>query len=204
MSVFQVLFVSFSVSYLGSIPPGTINVTTMQYALLGQKRSAFYFAIAASLVEFFYAGLTVQFQIFLSQTAGFSNYFQLIAGVAMIVLGVANLLSKKTKINLSTSQGSGRHGFKKGVILGLVNPLTIPFWLAITAYLQGNGFISLDGKLFWYYLIGISAGTFSLLLTVRSLGVKFKRIAENHFLVHQLPGIIFLLMGLWNLIGLLF
>jgi threonine/homoserine/homoserine lactone efflux protein len=203
MIALQVLIISFVVSYLGSIPPGTINVTTMQYAVLGQPRNSFYFALAASLMEFIYAGATVRFQLFLSETTAFSNYFQLITGVAMVALGFSNLFAKRSKLETTQNKTSARNGFKKGLILGLANPLTIPFWLAITAYLLGNNLITLEGGLFWYYLTGISMGTFALLLTVRGLGRKFQQIAENHFLVHQVPGIIFLLMGLWNLVGLL-
>lgn len=201
---FQVLIIAFFVSYLGSIPPGTINVTTMQYAVLNQSKNAFYFALGAALTEFLYAGLTVRFQLFLSETTIFSNYFQLISGIAMLVLGIVNLTAKSSKINLAKQPIPKRDGFKKGIILSVINPLTIPFWLAITAYLQVNGLIRLEGLFFWYYLVGISSGTFGLLLTVRAIGAKFQHFAENHFLVHQIPGVSFALMGLWNLGGLLF
>lgn len=202
----QVFIISFIVSFLGSIPPGTINITTMQYAVQGQMRAAFYFALAASITEFFYAGLTVRFQLFLSGTQIFETYFQLITGLGMVALGVVNLLAKSPKVENKeiVAVSSAVVGLKKGIVLGIMNPLTIPFWLAITAYLQGNKLITLVGPSFWIYLIGIATGTFSLLLTIRYLGTKFQQIAENHFIVHQIPGLSFILLGLWNLLDLLF
>lgn len=196
---YQVFIVSFVVSYLGSIPPGTINISTMQLTMQKHLRAALFFALAASLVEFVYAGVTVQFQIFLSDRPAFTENFQIITAAAMIILGVANLLSRANSGSFRTAtELKGRNGFKKGIILGLLNPLTIPFWLAVTAYLQANQWINLEGRNYWIYLTGITTGTFVLLLTVRKLGARFKNIADNQFLVHKLPGLIFIGLGIYN------
>lgn len=198
--IYQVLFISFLVSYLGSIPPGTINVTTMQMAVLGQRRGAFFFALGASLTEFVYAGITVRFQIFLSERPVITENFQIITAVAMLALGVVNMFGKvDSKKFSSTLELKGRNGFRLGIMLGVLNPLTVPFWLAVTAYLQSNSWIGLNGINFWVYLIGISTGTFVLLLTIMKAGLKFKTLAKNAFLVYRLPGIIFISLGLYNL-----
>ena len=197
----QVLVVAFIVSYVGSIPPGTINITSMQLSVQGLKRPAFFFAFAASLTEFIYAGITVKFQIYLSKHPAFTENFTIITAIAMIVLGVINLFSRTDtqKLIHKTSEMKGRNGFKRGVILGILNPLTIPFWLTVTAYLQANHWIDLEGALYWLYLVGISSGTLCLLLTVNSLGQKFTNIANNQFLVHKIPGLVFIGLGLYNL-----
>jgi len=202
----QVFIIAFVVSYLGSIPPGTINITSMQLSVQNHRRAAFFFALAASITEFIYAGVTVRLQIFLSEKPFFTEYFQIITALAMLALGVANLLTKTNSQSLlsKTTTPKGRNGFKLGVILGVLNPLTIPFWLAVTAYLQNHRLISLSGVNFWLYLSGISIGTFALLLTVNRLGARFTNIADNQLLVHRLPGIIFILIGLYNFIDWLF
>jgi len=202
----QVFIIAFVVSYLGSIPPGTINITSMQLSVQNHRRAAFFFALAASITEFIYAGVTVRLQIFLSEKPFFTEYFQIITALAMLALGVANLLTKTNSQSLlsKTTTPKGRNGFKLGVILGVLNPLTIPFWLAVTAYLQNHRLISLSGVNFWLYLSGISIGTFALLLTVNRLGARFTNIADNQLLVHRLPGIIFILLGLYNFIDWLF
>lgn len=199
--LYQVLIISFAVSYLGSIPPGTINVTTMQMTILGHKRGALFFALAASLTEFVYAGFTVRFQIFLSEKPVITENFQIITAVAMLVLAVVNLRAKTDSSGVyAKGELKGRNGFKQGFVLGILNPLTVPFWLAVTAYLQSNNWVSLSGNLFWIYLVGISTGTFALLMTVRSVGARFRQVADNNFLVHKVPGIVFLLLGLYNLV----
>lgn len=198
--IMQVLFIAFLVSYAGSIPPGTINVTTMQLSIQGKSRSAFFFALGASVTEFVYAGATVKFQIFLSERPLITDHFQIITALAMIILGMVNLTAKGGSKQFLVTAVKGRDGFKRGIILGVLNPLTIPFWLAVTAYLQSNNWIALDGILFWNYIIGISVGTFALLVTVNAIGSKFEQLASNTFLVYKTPGIIFLCLGFYNLI----
>lgn len=193
--ILQTLIVAFIVSYIGSIPPGTINVSVMQLAILKKRRAAIFFAFAASSVEFIYAGITVQFHIFLNNNPTISSYFQIITAIALIGLGLFNIFSKSTSASVKVdTRITGRHGFLRGIILGLLNPMTIPFWLAITTYLENDNWIDVEGYGFWMYLVGLSVGTFCLLLTVNASGRRFTRISDNPFLVHKVPG--FLLLGL--------
>ncbi|MEQ8338958.1 MAG: LysE family transporter [Cyclobacteriaceae bacterium] len=196
-----VFLIAFIVSYLGSIPPGTINISTMQLAIKGKRRAAAFLSLAASMVEFVYAGITVRFQLILSDSAWFTDHFYIITAIPMVVLGVANLWTSSDSRSFSARvKSTGRSGFKRGLILGLLNPLTLPYWLTVTAYLQTHKLISLEGALFWYYLAGISVGTFILLLSIIFLGKKFSSIADNQFLVHRLPGLIFIGLGTYNII----
>lgn len=196
----QTFIVSFIVSFLGSIPPGTINITTMQYSVQGHQRAALFFLLAASLTEFVYAGITVRFQLFLSESEILMDHFLIISAVAMIAIGVANLLTHTSSKKISQKiHIRGRNAFLKGVTVAILNPLTIPFWLAVTAYLQQRAWITLEGSHFWVYITGITLGTLALLYLVKVLGARYTQIADNHFLVHVIPGLTFIALGLINL-----
>ena len=196
----QVFVIAFIVSYLGSIPPGTINISVMQLAIQDKRRAAAFLSLAASMVEFIYAGITVRFQLILSESAWFTDHFYIITAIPMMVLGIANLRASSSSRTFSTrAEPTGRNGFRRGLVLGLLNPLTLPYWLTVTAYLQTHSLISLEGYSFWYYLTGISVGTFTLLLSILFLGKKFSNIADNQFLVHRLPGLIFIGLGTYNI-----
>jgi len=155
--IIQTLIVAFIISYIGSIPPGTINVSVMQLAILGKKRAAVFFAFAACAVEFVYAGITVQFRIFLNNNEEIADYFRIITSIALIGLGLWNIFSKSTASSVKVdTRITGRHGFLRGLILGFLNPMTIPFWLAITTYLENDGLINVQGYGYWVYLIGLA------------------------------------------------
>lgn len=202
--IIQTLIVAFVISYVGSIPPGTINVSVMQLSILKKHRAAIFFSLAACLVEFVYAGITVQFHIYLNTHPEIANYFRIVTAVALIGLGLWNLFSKSTSDSIKVdTKLTGRHGFLRGLILGFLNPMTIPFWLAITTYLENDGLVEVTELGFWSYLIGLSTGTFCLLLTVDALGKRFTRIADNKFLVHKVPGFILLALGVYYLLKLI-
>ncbi len=199
MPFIEVFIVAFVVSYAGSIPPGTINVSVMQLSIQNHRRAAVFLGIGASAVEFVYAGITVKFQQFLVANENLNFYFQIVTGGALVIMGLFNMFSRAKSSNFKQTQGVRRRiGFARGVVLGLVNPLTIPFWLAVTTYLETHKWINLIGNNFWAYISGLAAGTFILLVCVDLLGSKFQKIADNTFLVMRVPGIILMSMGVYN------
>ena len=200
--ILTVFVISFAISYFGSFSPGVANISVMKMAMQNHKRAAIFFSISSSLVEFGYAGLTVKFQIYLKQATQLDIYFQFITGIVLLIVGLFSLRNKQVSSNIKSEDiAKGREGFRKGIILGILNPMTIPFWLMVTAYLQNHNVIPLEGISFWIYLIGISSGTFCLLMTVLWLGKKFTKIADNQLLVHKAPGFLLIGLGIYTLVA---
>ena len=199
MSVLMVFLIGFLFSYIGSIPPGTINITTLQYAIQGKKQSALIFGFAAAFIEFFYAGAAVKFQIFLTESTSAAEYFKWISGSVLLILGAFNLIKKKTE-KAQKTVGEKRSAFKKGVLISLANPMAMPFWLMVTAYLQGVGWLMVTDQNILFYILGISTGTFALLASVTSIGEKFSMFQHNEFVIYRVPGMIFVAMGVWSFV----
>jgi threonine/homoserine/homoserine lactone efflux protein len=64
-------------------------------------------------------------------------------------------------------------GFRKGLLLSILNPLALPFWIGVTAYLKSQGWISLSTAAEVHsYLLGISLGALVLLISVAYLARK--------------------------------
>ncbi|MFT7031815.1 MAG: threonine/homoserine/homoserine lactone efflux protein [Cyclobacteriaceae bacterium] len=200
MILLTCFFVGLFFSFIGSIPPGTINITTMQYAMSNKKAAAISFAAAAALTEYFYAGIAVKFQMYLTENTSFSSNFQLVPGTVLIILGILNLVKQKFP-DPKPELGEKRNAFKKGVLVSLANPMAIPFWLAVTVYLQGMNWVDLSGYNYLIYVAGISTGTFLLLAVVTQLGARFAFGQRNKFIVYRVPGIIFLAMGVYTFLN---
>ena len=199
MNWISIFLIAAGVSYAGSIPPGSINMTVMQYAISGRKMAALSFALAASVVEFGYAIIAVQFQMFLSENTEIGFWFKVISGSVLVILGMYNLL-KKVSIKDVPIKGEKRGAFLKGTLVALANPLAIPFWLWVTLYLDSMGWIRLDDSNFLIYVAGVSIGTFLLLLTVSQLGAQFNFLRGNQTILYKIPGLIFIAMGIWTFI----
>ncbi|MEP1097457.1 MAG: LysE family transporter [Cyclobacteriaceae bacterium] len=196
--IFQVFLISFGISLLGTIPPATINITVMQLSLTKRAKSAFYLSLGAAIIDTTYAALAVQIQIYLSEKLEFTNYFYLIAAC---VLGVLGVFSIRSRVNSSQVElkDSGKTGFLKGIILGVLNPLAMPFWLGVTTYLQINGLINLMGINYWGYILGVFLGEVTLLFIIIRVGGRFTRVADNRTIVNVIPGVVFLFLALVNI-----
>lgn len=202
MELVLLFVIGFFFSYIGSIPPGSINISVLQLSLSGHTAAATRFAVIAAVVEFFYAYIAVKFQQIILSSQVMQDNFKLIAAIVLLVLGILSLRSgsgqKGWERKLETS------GLRKGFLVSVANPLAIPFWIAITAYLETNNWISLNSSNEFVYVSGISTGTISLLLTLVFLGKK----ASNFFMANQdkakkIPGIVLLTLGIYSLIQLL-
>lgn len=196
-----VLFIGLVVSYLGSIPPGTLNLTVIQLGIKEQHRAALNFALASAFVEFFYAGIAVKAQQYFMANPSFSGHFQLITGSLLLVIGLANLMARRKGQKTTSKAVSAKGGFWQGLVLSCFNPMAIPFWLAVTAALQSANWLLITDQNFVFYLLGISLGTFLLLLQASKLGVRLKHLQENSFLMYRLPGLILISLSAYTFYG---
>lgn len=189
--------VAFLFSFIGTIPPGTLNLTVIQLGLNQRIDAAWRMAFAAALIEYPYAWVAVGFQDFLSQSLEFRHHFHLISGFVMVALGVINLwASSKRSTFLQRFEASG---FRKGIVLSLLNPLAIPFWMAMTAYLKTYGWLNLSDRYeVQAYLIGVCTGTLVLLMSVAFLAGKVVNYFRSDSILKKIPGTVLILLGFYS------
>jgi threonine/homoserine/homoserine lactone efflux protein len=163
-------------------------------------------ALAAALIEYVYAAIAIKFQIFITSSPAIKENFQLITAVVLLALGGVNLLALRKKKGGETKPPvMASSGFRKGVLLSIGNPLAMPFWIAITAYLQSNSWVNFDDVPIWSYVLGISLGTLSVLSLLGLLSYKTgKFIKPDNKLIKIIPGIVLITLGLYSLILLYF
>lgn len=192
--------IAFFFSFIGSIPPGSINLSVIQLSLDNRLMAAMRFSFAAALIEFPYAFIAVKFESLITSSPLVLDNFKLIAAVVMILLGVVNLTSYSKSSTSKTLEKLKQSGFRKGVVLSILNPLAIPFWIGITAYLNHQQWINLSNdRLIVIYVLGISVGTFSLLAILAILSQYLGSFFRRNSLIQIIPGVIFLILGLYAL-----
>lgn len=159
-------------SFLGSIPLGSLNLTALQIYIYNQFKQVVYFALAASLVEFFYSYFAIRGELLLSQYPFINQIFSYITIAAFLILGVINLSSKEKPISIQSLHALNSvfvpldfRFIRKGFVLSILNPQAIPFWLVLSNFLEGQDlvkFYSIADTL--YYTSGVAVGTFFCLL----------------------------------------
>ena len=203
MGYLQNFILAFVFSFTGSIPPGTINLTILQVGIERKLNIALRFALAAALMEYPYAWLAVAFESYITSSPVIVDNFKLIGGIVMLVMGILNLLSaRKPTAFLNKLQGSG---FRRGIILGILNPMAIPYWIAMTAYMRLQGWIEFSDSYHLHaYLLGVSVGAFVILMMIAQLAQRMITAYRPGSFVKFIPGVVLVILGLYTFIQYLF
>lgn len=200
--------IAFAVSFLGSIPLGSLNLTVLQIYLNHHFRSVVYFSFAAGLVEFFYSYVAVRGEVFLLENPNLNQVFSYITIVIFFFLGFINLLSKPKPVSSRTLDAlnvifepNDFRFFRKGLILSILNPQAIPFWLVLSNFLGKRGLVQFNSIAdTFYYTLGVAFGTSVCLIVfvfVAGTMVKQKQIRAEK--LNRFIGLIFLSMGIFQL-----
>lgn len=199
MIVVITFLLAFATSFIGSIPPATINLSVVQLGLENRMNIAWRFASAAALVEYPYAWLAIKFESLITSSPVVLENFQLITAVVMLTLGALNLWSAEKPSKFTKRFNDS--GFRRGLILGLLNPLALPFWIGFTAYFKSQHWITLSTTLELHaYLVGVSTGAFLLLMLLAFLAKKIVTNFENNTWLKRIPGFAMVVLGVYSLI----
>lgn len=199
MDLIWVFLIGAFFSFIGSIPPGTLNLSVLQLGLEGKINTALRFALAVSIIEYPYTWIGVQFEYWITSSPMIIDNFQLVTAIVMITIGALNLWSAEKPTNFSVKFNDS--GFRRGLILSVLNPMAIPFWIGITAYLKAQGWIDLSSvALLHSYVFGTSVGAMVLLTLFAFMAKKLAGYVKNNRIVKRVPGFTLLILGIYAFI----
>ena len=194
MNYLQVFLLGFIFSFVGSIPPGTLNLSVLQMGLEGKIKAAFRFALAVAIVEYPYTWIGVQFEYLISNSPWIIDNFQLIVAVVMTALGILNLLPARKSTGFAKKFEES--GFRRGLILSILNPMAIPYWMGFTAYMKAQGWIDLATTgLLHSYVFGTAVGAMALLSVLIFFARRVAPYMAGSKWVKIVPGIVLLILG---------
>ncbi|WP_246254540.1 LysE family transporter [Pedobacter foliorum] len=140
---------------IGYIPPGNINLTVVQITITRGLRQALYFIMAFSTVEIFFTFGVMRFVQWLSSEIKLDNIIDVIMVFMFGILGVITWRSRK---EMPKADYSKKDSIKYGLILGVVNPMQIPYWLFVGTYLISHEWIDIGYLSLSVFSIGSGIG----------------------------------------------
>lgn len=170
-------FIGFVVSFLGSIPIGTVNLAVIQTTVNSNFKSGFYFSLGATIVELIYSAIAIKFIAFLLDNKSVDIFIQIFSVPVFIVLAVMYFRKGEPEMGVNQEIKRGKN-FYNGLVIGLVNPLQIPFWIAYGSYLLSNDWIRNEEALINVFIVGISLGTLLILTLIAFLSKKLVSVFE--------------------------
>ena len=126
----RIFFWGMIISFIGSLPLGTLNVAAMQIGIQESIKDAMYFSLGSLLVEMIYVRISlvgidwVRKQEKVMKAMEWITFF-IIAALAAGSF-VAAMQSSGDSKNLLLN--NNMHRFLLGMFLCAINPVQIPFW----------------------------------------------------------------------------
>lgn len=153
--LFLTLFLGIILNMLGYIPPGNINLTVVQITITRGIRQALYFIGAFSAVEVLFTFGVMRFVQWLSSEINLENTIDV---VMVVMFGVLGVLTWKSRKEMPKADYSKKDSIRYGLLLGVVNPMQIPYWLFVGTYLISHEWIDIGYLSLSVFSIGSGIG----------------------------------------------
>ncbi|WP_298263982.1 LysE family transporter [uncultured Lutibacter sp.] len=203
MDYFLHVFYGVLMAYIGLISPGMLNMTALKISLSTNKKESIKFALGASLVVFFQAGIALFFADYFVKNPKIIEVLKVIGVFVFFILSVLFFILSRKVLNAKTTKGA-RNYFLKGIAMSVVNMLAVPFYLGISIYLASINKIIIEQPFIILFVFGSALGSYLLFYTYIILADvinnKIAFIARN---INLILSILFLILGILTLFKLL-
>jgi threonine/homoserine/homoserine lactone efflux protein len=157
---FRVLFWGMLVSFLGSLPLGTMNVTITQISVQTGIADGFAFAFGSMLVEVGIVRIALITMKWITEQHKLFRLLEYLTISVILLLSITSFVAAyKMSGFVSPLPIESFTPFWSGAFLSLTNPLHIPFWLGWTTVLMNKNILKPNGVEYNWYVAGIGMGT---------------------------------------------
>ena len=137
--LFLTLLLGILCNSIGYIPPGNINLTVVQITINKGLKQAYYFIVAFSCIEILFTFAIMRFVQWLALTVNLTEYID----VAMIIVfGILGIVTWRSRKEMPNTDHSKKDSIRYGMLLGVLNPMQIPYWLFVGTYLISHEWIN--------------------------------------------------------------
>jgi len=149
------------VSFLGSLPLGTLNIAAMQISVSDGVIAAMLFSAGSLLVEIVYVRISLVAMDWIRKQEKILKVLEWITLLIVLALAVSSFytaLHPGVKKNIVLSSPMPK--FLLGVVMCAVNPVQIPFWFGWSTVLFTKKVLLPRKDHYNSYIVGIGLGTF--------------------------------------------
>ncbi len=186
---------------MGSLPVGTLNVSVADLSINMGAAAAVQFGIGAMLVEVLVVRIAL---VTVRKLEGLHTLLRFFKGLTCAIILLVAALSLEAAWHMRKPgvaiPFAGHMPFVSGLLLSLINPLHLPFWMGWTAVLKSRKTLTDSRSDYNLFVIAIGCGTSLAFLTYGIAGtllIMFLRMNQNLF--NWLVGLALLVTGLVQL-----
>ncbi len=160
MSLVKVFFWGMVVSFLGSLPLGTLNVAAMQISVQESVQNAILFSLGSLSVEMVYVRISLVGINWVRKQKKLFRWMEWLTVAIVLALAIGSFVAAMNPHhakNVILSNNLNR--FVLGVMLSAINPMQIPFWFGWSTVLFTKNVLQPKNSFYNLYILGIGLGT---------------------------------------------
>jgi threonine/homoserine/homoserine lactone efflux protein len=155
----KVFYWGMMISFLGSLPPGVMNIVGTQISGSRGMYEAFCYAAGFMLAEAILVRIALAGMNRLIRSKKFFHLIEWMTAGMLIVFSIACFITANSMQEFSDLPGFLLSSFVTGVVISIINPMHIPFWLGWSAVLMNKGILTPRAQQYYFYIAGIGIGT---------------------------------------------
>ena len=198
MRSYRVLLIGLLISFLGSLPLGTLNIAAMQISINEGIYAATMFSIGSLVAEVIYVRLSLVAMDWIRKKEVIFKLLEWVTLVIVLVLAASSFYAAtQSTVNENVFLSSSLPKFLLGLFMSAVSPAQIPFWFGWSTVLLAKKILLPINKHYNLYIIGIGLGTLvGNFVFIFGGQVAADKLKNNHNIINWVIGSIFLLTAL--------
>ena len=207
MKLARVFFWGMMISFLGSLPLGTLNILAMKISVEEDIKNAIYFSCGSLLTEMIYVRISLVGIDWIRKQKKIFKWLEWITFFIVVALAVGSFMTALKNHPSGQSVENNLpdiHRFLLGIFLSAISPMQIPFWFAWSTILFTRKILQPNNANYNLYIVGIGLGTL-LGNSVFIFGGKWivGKLHTNQNILNYVIGGIFTLTAIIQLIRIL-
>jgi len=197
----KLFFYAASISFLGTLPLGTLNLSVANFAFKHDLPGAVGFSVAAISVEMTLVRVALLAIKRLEVLKRLFRVFSILTCLILLGLAFSSLLAAYQMQEFRASLPfSTLNPVLSGLLLSLINPLHLPFWMGWTAILKSKKILDDRPSSYNTFIIAIGTGT-SLAFFIYGTAGRFliNLLGSREVLLNWVVGIALLITALAQL-----
>jgi len=158
-------------SFLGYLPFGLVNLSVIDNALSRGLRSGIMMSLGAGLVEILECLVAIQFTVLLSKYLERNSFVHVLVFIILVGFGLFFLYKNQRNSEFKKSGKNQQSSLVKGLILSILNPQALPFWVFVITYFKSHDWINFNYFTLPAFVIGGALGRFLTLALYSYLSV---------------------------------
>ncbi len=201
-----VFFTGMGISFLGSLPLGTLNVAAMQIGIQESVNDALLFSLGSLLVEMVYVRISLVGISWMMKRKKLMKWLDWITLAIVVALATGSFIAAlKQNEAKNIMLDNNMHRFLLGAFMCAINPVQIPFWFGWSTVLFNKKVLLPQNSNYNSYIVGIGLGTLAG-NCVFIFGGKFiaEKLNANQHILNWVIGGIFTITALIQLYKIFF